>query len=114
MELHFTEKGSAAVVEVTGRMDGTTAPMYEKECEQGIGAEIKFVVVDLEMLEYMSSAGLRGILRVAKKGKSEGQETVLCGAHGMVENLLRMTGFYSMFRIFKTQAEALQGVAPEA
>ena len=111
MNFSVVKNNNAAVVSVTDRLDGTSAPIYEEKAAQEIPEDVEFIVVDLAKLEYISSAGLRAILRVAKKNKSENKETILCGAHDMVENLLKMTGFNSMFKIYKTQNEALQAVA---
>ena len=57
--------GENAKIIVVGRLDTQTAPELEKEID-GIVANLKELVFDMTDLEYISSAGLRVILKAQK------------------------------------------------
>ena len=71
MEIVKTGKeNNAVIVKISGRMDAVTAPEFEKILSAWIDESEKYFVVDLSSLEYISSAGLRSILIIAKKLKA--------------------------------------------
>ena len=57
--------GDVATLVVTGRLDTQTAPELEKEVD-GVVSDVKELVFDMNGLEYVSSAGLRVILKAQK------------------------------------------------
>jgi anti-anti-sigma factor len=64
-------------------------------------------VVDLGELEYISSAGIRSILLVAKKLKTlEGELGFAC-ISGMVEKVFNIAGIYALFPMYATLEDAL-------
>ena len=58
--------GVAATIVVTGRLDTATAPELEKVVDE-IVVGLKELIFDMTNLEYVSSAGLRVILKAQKK-----------------------------------------------
>ena len=56
---------TAAVLKINGRLDTTTAPELEDTIDACV-AGIKELVLDCTALEYVSSAGLRVILKAQK------------------------------------------------
>ena len=76
---------------VTGRIDTTTATGAGDTGEK-ILSNAKKVALDLSKVAYLSSAGLRVLLRLAKKAKSSGKEFALCAASGMVKDVLEESG----------------------
>lgn len=86
-------------------MDAVTAPDFESSLSKMIAqGEVKFLV-DLSGLEYISSAGLRAILSVAKELKEKEGELIFVGLHDHVQEVFKISGFYSIFRIFRTEDE---------
>ena len=99
--ISFSEnfKGSWYVLGVIGRMDTTTAPKGEEKIKLVLLDHSK-VALDLSLLEYISSAGLRVLLRVAKFANKEKKEIVICGAKGIVQEILDdfdIEGFYTVY-----------------
>ncbi|MFW5837608.1 MAG: STAS domain-containing protein [Desulfovibrionaceae bacterium] len=92
---------------MSGRMDAVTAPDFEKGFTEYMDAGGKKFVLDLSRLEYISSAGLRGILSSAKKLKAGGGKIAFAGLGGMVKEVFDISGFGSMFDIYATVEEAV-------
>ncbi len=110
MKLEDSKLGKAAVVDVSGRLDAASAPVFEAHCEKLIARGETVFILDFEDLEYLSSAGLRSILTVLKKVKPSGGKVVICGAQGTAKEIFDISGFSSMFPMTDTLEEAASNV----
>jgi anti-anti-sigma factor len=110
MEIIKTGKeNNALVFKVNGRMDALTAPEFEKTVSLWIDEGEKCFVVDLSALEYISSAGLRNILVIAKKLKAINGKILLAAMEESVNEVFTISGFNSIIPIHDTvQAAILQ------
>ncbi|MCJ7683699.1 MAG: STAS domain-containing protein [Desulfobacteraceae bacterium] len=96
------------IVSVEGRMDAVSTPEFEQILGGWIdGGDIRFIV-DLAGLDYISSAGLRGILTSVKRLKAEGGQIVLTSLHGTVKEVFEISGFSTIIPIFESVEDALQ------
>ncbi len=81
-----------------GRIDSSNAPAAEKEIMEFAGSHPHTaVVIDAEGLEYISSAGLRVILRIRKNDP----ELKIINVSSEVYEILEMTGFTEMMPVEK-------------
>ena len=72
---------------VEGRIDIATADgVYEKGSE--ILGRAEKLVLDMSAVSYLSSAGIRIIVRLFKSAKKQGKEFTVAGAVGMVKTVL--------------------------
>jgi anti-sigma B factor antagonist len=94
------------VVDMSGRLDSTSSG-DAGDCIVDIakGAH-KRVLLNLAKLEYVSSAGLRVILRGAKLLQVNRGELKICNASGLVSNVLETSGFNSLIKVYETEQEA--------
>lgn len=74
-----------------GRLDTATAPEFEKELTESLTG-IKELILDFSELSYVSSAGLRVILKAQKQMNAQGKMKVR-GANDMVMEVFEITGF---------------------
>lgn len=109
MEVNFRKEEKALVVSVTGRMDAVSAPDFDKQVEKEIDKGETCFVLDLSGLDYISSAGLRSMLVLAKKLKSKEGGLVLCGLQEMVIEVFEVSGFTTIFEIYGSLKEAMEG-----
>ena len=65
MTIQIKKSEEETTIELVGRIDTTTAPNLEKTINEDI-ADTKNLVFDLRGIQYISSAGLRVILKVQK------------------------------------------------
>ncbi len=71
-----------------------------------VQGEHRRVLLNLEKLEYVSSAGLRVIIRGAKLAQTNRGELKICSARGVVRDALETSGFYSLIKIYDSEKEA--------
>jgi hypothetical protein len=68
-------------------------------------------VIQLNGLEYISSAGLRSILMVAKQVKARSGRLILTGLTDEVREVFHLSGFHTILRICDTKEAALAELA---
>ena len=98
MTITQEKKGSWNVMKVAGRIDTVTAPEAETAAMAELAGCNQFAV-DLSALEYISSAGLRTLLRLAKQAQQDNKKFVLAGVNGLVKEVLEESGMDSLFTV---------------
>lgn len=111
MEFQTKNEANAVIVSVGGRLDAVTAPEYEKRIRELIDDGNSCFVVDFAQLEYISSAGLRGLLVMAKLLNAKGGQVCFANVNGNVLSVFEMSGFNALFKIENSVAEALAALA---
>ncbi len=110
MEIQTRKVKAAVVVSMEGRMDAVTAPEFDKNMIDLLSKGEKTFIINLGKLDYISSAGLRSILALAKKLKEKEGKIVFAGMKGPVEEVFKISGFSSMFKIFDSEESALREI----
>ena len=91
-----TDNGVLTVA-LEGRLDTTTAPQLEAELKEAIGGA-DTLLLDLQKLEYISSAGLRVLLSVQKIMAKKGGMTLRHVSEAIME-IFEVTGFVDILDI---------------
>jgi anti-anti-sigma factor len=107
MQIFTTKESDNLVMEVKGRLDAVNSAKLEEEGQAWIDRGEKTLVMDLGGVDYISSAGLRTILVLARKLNGSGGQIRFCGLKGMVREIFSISGFNSLFPIFPSVTEAL-------
>jgi anti-anti-sigma factor len=89
-----------------GRLDAVTVPAFEAVLTESLDAGRSKLVIDLAGVTYVSSSGLRALLSVRRRARSEGGDVVLCNMLPRVREIFEMVGFISLFKIFASVQEA--------
>ena len=89
--------GEAATFVVSGRLDTQTAPELENELDAAL-AGLKELTFDMTGLEYVSSAGLRVILKAQKAMNAQGSMK-LTGVNDSIMEVFDITGFLDILTI---------------
>ena len=97
MTIEKTITGTAATLKIVGRLDTTTAPELEVTID-GCIAGIKELVLDCSALEYVSSAGLRVILKAQKLMNAQGNMK-LTHVNETIMEVFDITGFADILTI---------------
>jgi anti-anti-sigma factor len=110
VEIQTIKRDNAMVVSVIGRMDATTTPEYEHKLNSLIESGHKIIVIDFFYLEYISSAGLRGILVTVKAIKAAGGKIAFANIRNNVKDVFDISGFGTIFQINDSVESALSQV----
>ena len=97
MNIQKTVTGTTLTVNLEGRLDTTTAPQLEGELRSSIDG-LTGLVIDLEKLDYISSAGLRVLLAMQKIMNRQGEMRIR-NANETVMEVFEVTGFSDILTI---------------
>lgn len=92
-----TNKGAGLVLSLDGRLDTTTAPQLEAELRTGLDG-VQDLTIDMEKLVYISSAGLRVLLKAQKVMNKQGKMTVK-NVSQEIKDVFEVTGFDELLNI---------------
>ena len=97
--LNITKKAEndALTVFLEGRLDTTTAPQLEAELKGSMGG-VTALTIDVEKLEYISSAGLRVLLSAQKAMNKQGEMKVIHVSSEVME-IFEVTAFSDVLTI---------------
>lgn len=99
MKVEIEKKDSELTAKIEGRLDTTTAPQLESELADNLKEDTTKLVLDMEELEYVSSAGLRVILSAHKKMAAKGGELEVCNVKDIIMEVFEITGFADILTI---------------
>jgi anti-anti-sigma factor len=110
MEFAHESAGDIVVAKLAGRLDSSSAPLAEKQLAELIGSGSPRLAIDLSKLEYISSAGLRVLLLVARKVQQAHGKLALFGLTPGVREVFTISGFDTIFTVRDEAADALAAV----
>ena len=110
MEINETREQGAVVVSPAGRIDSTTSDRLEQHLSKLVAGGERRVVVDFSRVEYISSAGLRVMLALAKRMKDARGAVALCGMGDPVRQVFELAGFLPLFAIDGSRDAAVKRV----
>ncbi len=97
MNINKIEKGTELIIELEGRLDTTTSPELEKELKQSLSG-VTSLILDMDKLDYISSAGLRVLLSAQKEMNKQGSMLVKNVNENIME-IFDVTGFVDILNI---------------
>jgi anti-anti-sigma factor len=106
MNIEIQTAPMGACVVLTGRLDAMTAPHFDDALQRIHIDQENTLLLDLSGLEYISSAGLRALLKLAKKVKDDKSKLALFGAQPMVQDVMVMSGFDRVLPLFSDRNAA--------
>ena len=102
------ERGDGVLwLQVSGRINILNATQFEEDIENAMGDGDRPVILDLENLDYISSAGLYVVLKIAKITWKRDLPFALCGLSDVVHLIFKRVGFDKIMAIHPTRAAAL-------
>ena len=97
MKIEKLSTDTGITLKIIGRLDTTTAPELEATVD-GCIAGLKELVMDCSELEYVSSAGLRVILKAQKLMNAQGTMKVM-NVNETIMEVFEITGFADILNI---------------
>lgn len=107
MEISFEKRENIDMVNLIGRLDGNTVSSVKDEIMDKLNEKTN-LIIDMKNCEYVSSAGLRILMIIAKTLRLKGGNGALVEMNEEVGDVMEMTGFGNVFRTFNTVDEAIE------
>ena len=109
MEIKTVTQGEVTIIEVSGNLDGSTAPQAQEKIMPLVVPNC-LLVLDVGQCHYISSAGLRLLLMIAKQLANIEGRGVLAGLSEEIRDVMEMTGFDHIYKSYDTVSEAIEAV----
>ncbi len=97
MTIEKNIQNESVTLAVSGRLDTTTAPELETALEDALKSA-KELIFDFEKLEYISSAGLRVILKAQKTMNTQGSMKLI-NVNDSIMEVFEITGFLDIITV---------------
>jgi anti-sigma B factor antagonist len=108
MEITAKEFKHCHLLAVEGRVDSATAPQFGEKLDAVIADGVFKIVIDMEKLEYMSSAGFRALLAAQRQCKRYNRgEVLLAAVPDRIREALELAGFTELFKLYPDPLEAV-------
>ena len=98
LDIQKTKEGENLLISVSGRLDTTTSPELETIIKEEM-ADTSSLTIDMENLEYISSAGLRVLLLAQKAMNEKDGKMVVKKPNDVSREIFEMTGFMDFLTV---------------
>ena len=97
MDIKLINRGTSGELVLIGRLDANSAPEAEEIFKEMI-ERFDTIVLNMEQLDYISSAGLRVIKIIHMGMKKKNGELILAKVQKMVMEVFEMVGFAGLLK----------------
>ena len=111
VEYNRNDSQGIPIIALKGRLDSANAGELEKGLGNLFTQPGQKAVVDMEKLDYISSAGLRVILMLAKRARQTGGRLLLSCLAPSVREVFEISGFLKIFEVALTTDAAVAALA---
>jgi anti-sigma B factor antagonist len=108
LSIHTDSTKDFPVMNLIGRIDSESAPHMEDALKKLV-QDHNNIVLNLQDVEYMSSAGLRAIVRAYQMVKKKGGDVHLACVPDQIEGVLLTVGMNQLFKSYPNTQEAMAG-----
>lgn len=91
MEVTKTVDGSRMEIQLAGKFNAVSAPIFEKDIAEQLEG-ITHIEIDMEKVEYISSAGIRSLLFLQQTMDEISGELVIKNISMIVRKVFEVTG----------------------
>lgn len=98
MQIESNKTDESLYLKLSGRLETSTAPMLQEVVDTQPDS-IKELQMDMEYIEYVSSAGLRVLLAASKKMKKKDGHMIVSHVNDDVMEVFEITGFNEILDI---------------
>lgn len=107
MNIKQETEGNIVILALEGRLDTLNFPILEKEMTALIEKDQKHIILDCQDLDYVSSSGLRILLKSLKQVEAAHGRFTISGLQPQITQIFKISGFDHLFEIYSGRQEAV-------
>ncbi len=100
------------IVRIQGDLDSMGTHMVESKFDAVLDGETRRVIVDMDEVGFISSAGMAMLLVKGKRLRQHSGQLVIANASTRVMEVLALAGFNELFDVYPSLEEALSALEP--
>jgi anti-sigma B factor antagonist len=108
MKIIEEKQNTVNIFTLAGRLDSNTSQDFEEKVFTAISNGDKALIFNFKDIDYISSAGLRVILKATKALRREEGKILLCDMQDYVKEVFEIAGFDTLLPIVPTMEDALK------
>ena len=106
----WEKEDGVLIVSPHGRIDTKNADEIQLEIDPEIDSEAGPLVIDFQGVTFLSSAGLRVVLRIAKSLNKQGREFAMASLNRSVRDVVEVSGLDQLITIYDSRLAAVRGI----
>jgi anti-anti-sigma factor len=110
MNITNRDENDIKIVYIKGEMDTNTSPEVQSQLDQLRNDGVKKILLNLEKLDFISSAGLRVLLATAQQLKAAGGDLRVCQLNKETKEVFDISGFSTLLMVFDDEEKGLLGM----
>lgn len=107
MDIKQESEGSIVILALNGRLDTLNHSILENEMDVLFEKMQKEIILDCQNLDYVSSSGLRILLKALNQVKTLQGRFSICSLQPQIIKVFKISGFDHLFEIFPGRNEAI-------
>lgn len=113
-QIKWSRREGILIAAPIGRIDGNNYIEVQNTLESGIDPDERAMILDFAQLGYISSAGLRVCLIVAKNFNPAGKAFGICNLSDSIREIVTVSGFHGIMSIYESQSAAIKAITGKA
>ncbi|MDZ4122430.1 MAG: STAS domain-containing protein [Candidatus Cloacimonadaceae bacterium] len=107
MQVTQSNERGVNILSLNGKLDAMTSSILDNALAPVLSSETPKIIIDFADLSYVSSAGLRVLLKTAKQLQTIQGRLVLCNMKDFIREVFDISGFSSILTICESCEKAL-------
>ncbi len=108
VQIKEEKRADVLLLRFVGRLDALSTPEAEKKVLHSIDLGSSKILMDFSGVDYISSAGMRMLLAVAKRLKTQSGKLTVCSITTNVMDVFKMSGFDHVLDLTPSEEEAFK------
>lgn len=110
MEIIVSKEANYTLFELKGNLDLIASEILEKNVDAIISEQAVNLLIDFTNVDFVNSAGLRGLFIASNKLKLTNGKLVIFSLQPQVNEIFIITGFNQALNVLDTKAEAIESI----
>ncbi len=107
IDIKWNRKDGVLIARPSGHIDTITASEFQRILASGVDPEERALILDCDQVSFISSAGIRIFLNLAREFKASGKQFGVCTLSDPIRKVIALGGFDQLVAVYDSQKEAL-------
>ena len=107
VDIKWRQEADIAIASILGRIDNNSSDRFQALIEEGLSSGPRGLLMDFGRVSYISSAGLRVCLVLAKRLRSTGQALAMCSLSDVNREIMAVSGFDKLIMVHEDTEGAI-------
>lgn len=108
MELLHTEEDDIQIIRIEGKIDSDSVKSLEENLFNLIKHDYKKLALDFKGIEFISSSGIRSLLKLVRKIDNNNGCLVVYNVRSQIKEIFEISGIDNLIKVCKTEKESIE------